>query len=101
MRDKLPLLKAASRKFELEGATREENGHSLLRTVAEACPMNLTGADVATLCADAYGIAQRERIVVLDDVAEKLAVSIGTLLNFLELLESAEMLVASTGEQQA
>jgi len=76
--DKLPVLKAVTRKFELEGPT------SLLEQVAEACPPNLTGADCAVLCADAFNLAQRERINVLDEAAAAAHVSASTLLLFLE-----------------
>eukprot|EP00927_Polykrikos_kofoidii_P035789 TRINITY_DN30318_c0_g1_i1.p1 TRINITY_DN30318_c0_g1~~TRINITY_DN30318_c0_g1_i1.p1 ORF type:complete len:706 (+),score=136.29 TRINITY_DN30318_c0_g1_i1:143-2119(+) len=94
--DKLPLLRAVTRKFEIDeaGAPQETIGgggvagdSNLLRAVADACPTNLTGADVAVLCADAFGIAQRERIAVLDEIATKAEVTISTLLTFLEALE--------------
>eukprot|EP00929_Paragymnodinium_shiwhaense_P078736 TRINITY_DN40833_c0_g1_i1.p1 TRINITY_DN40833_c0_g1~~TRINITY_DN40833_c0_g1_i1.p1 ORF type:complete len:1006 (-),score=247.84 TRINITY_DN40833_c0_g1_i1:297-3314(-) len=92
--DKLPLLAAVCRKFELE----DLDGHSgsgapadsaVLKKVADACPVNLTGADCASLCQSAYGLAQKERIALMDDLAAKVAVNVTTLLNFLDALEKA------------
>ncbi|CAE8599349.1 unnamed protein product, partial [Polarella glacialis] len=83
-KDKLPLLCAIARKFDLDEPVGSEPFTSssslpvakpeaalaakvspLLLAVAQACPANLTGADVSVLCADAYGVAQREYIALL------------------------------------
>ncbi|CAE8610148.1 unnamed protein product, partial [Polarella glacialis] len=104
--DKLPLLCAIARKFDLDEPVVSEPFTSssslpvakpeaalaakvspLLLAVAQACPANLTGADVSVLCADAYGVAQREYIALLHDVADRLKCSISTLLLFLDQLE--------------
>lgn len=79
-KDKLPLLRAVSRKFVLDDA-------SALDAVAAACPANLTGADVSVLCADAYATAQREHIGKLHELADGLQVQISTLLLFLDAWE--------------
>ena len=89
--DKLPLLSAITRKFVLEEATPAngdaKRGSTPLAAVAEACPPNLTGADVSVLCADAYGIAQREHIAKLHEAADLLQTPISTFLLFLDALE--------------
>ena len=88
--DKLPLLSAITRKFVLEAATPAngaKRASNLLAAVAEACPPNLTGADVSVLCADAYGIAQREHISKLHEAADLLQTPISTFLLFLDALE--------------
>jgi len=90
-KDKLPLLRAVTRKFDLD----EEKGISespLLQSVARACPSNFTGADVAALCQDAYSLAQKEHIDHLDDLASKAHVSVTTLLLFLEVLDNSKVL---------
>lgn len=97
-KDRLPLLKAITRKFDLDefptsGQQSEVIEGSLLQVVARACPSNLTGADVSVLCADAYGHAQREHIAVLDDIAARLDVPVGTLLSFFEAVEEAEVVL--------
>ena len=89
--DKLPLLSAITRKFVLE-ETAPTNGDASraltpLAAVAEACPPNLTGADVSVLCADAYGIAQREHIAKLHEATDMLQTAISTFLLFLDALE--------------
>lgn len=83
-KDKLPLLRAVTRKFELEEAG--VSGAPLLQTISSACPSNLTGADVAALCADAYSNAQKAHIELLDSLADQVRVSVSTLLLFLEAL---------------
>ncbi|CAE7591393.1 pex6, partial [Symbiodinium necroappetens] len=88
--DKLPLLSAITRKFVLEAATPAngaKRASNLLAAVAEAWPPNLTGADVSVLCADAYGIAQREHISKLHEAADLLQTPISTFLLFLDALE--------------
>ena len=88
--DKLPLLSAITRKFVLEAAAPAngtKRASNLLAAVAEACPPNLTGADVSVLCADAYGIAQREHISKLHEAADLLQTPISTFLLFLDALE--------------
>ena len=89
--DKLPLLSAITRKFVLEAAMPNGDTKSAptspLAVVAEACPPNLTGADVSVLCADAYGIAQREYIAKLHEAAELLEAPISSFLLFLDSLE--------------
>merc|ERR1712166_339199 len=55
-KDKLPLLKAVARKFELDEPENAKG--ALLQAVANQCPLNFTGADVAALCTDAFSIAQ-------------------------------------------
>jgi len=98
--EKLPLLKAITRKFHLEdmatGTSSSSTCKTLLEEVAEHCPKNLTGADVSVLCADAYGRAQRAHLAALHDIADKLEVSIQTLLLF---LESSERDVSKTAEK--
>jgi len=90
--EKLPMLCAITRKFELDEPPHDggPSRSPLLQSVAMACPSNLTGADVAVLCADAYGLAQREHIKLLDEVAAKAEVSVSTLLLFLEALDRAQ-----------
>jgi len=88
-KEKLPLLQAVTRKFELQEHPTDDGsgGNAILQAVARACPPNLTGADVAVLCADAYNLAQKERVETLDAVAAQAQVSVTTLLLFLEELE--------------
>ncbi|CAJ1384513.1 unnamed protein product, partial [Effrenium voratum] len=82
-KNKLPLLKAITRKFVLDDGDAD-----VLVNVAKACPPNLTGADVSVLCADAYSIAQRQHIAKLHELADALQVTISTLLLFLDTLEA-------------
>jgi len=89
-KEKLPLLEAVTRKFDLEEAGCDGgigDSQQLLQAVARLCPSNLTGADVSELCTDAYTIAQKEHIACLQDIASRVHVSIGTLLLFLEALD--------------
>lgn len=82
-KNKMPLLKAITRKFKLAGEAEE-----LLSQVAERCAVNLTGADVSALCSDAYQFAQEERIDDIDDIARKLKATVHMLQIFLEACES-------------
>eukprot|EP00933_Yihiella_yeosuensis_P066912 TRINITY_DN7143_c0_g1_i3.p1 TRINITY_DN7143_c0_g1~~TRINITY_DN7143_c0_g1_i3.p1 ORF type:complete len:311 (-),score=56.54 TRINITY_DN7143_c0_g1_i3:203-1135(-) len=90
-KDKLPLLKAIARKFDLEEVTApgssRQDVNPLLLAVAQACPPNLTGADVSVLCADAYNTSQRDHIALLHMLTENLKVPISTLLLFFESFE--------------
>merc|ERR1712060_704685 len=86
--DKLPLIRAIVRKFELDEPPHQEDAESpMLQALAQACPPNLTGADVSVLCTDAYTLAQKEHIKLLDEVADAARVSISTLLLFFDALE--------------
>lgn len=98
-KDRLPVLRACTRKFELEDLPRQDGGvagDALLQAVAKACPFNLTGADVAVLCSDAYELAQKEHIALLDDVAAKARISVNTLLLFLEAWEESKSAIEQT-----
>eukprot|EP00928_Gymnodinium_smaydae_P089039 TRINITY_DN73045_c0_g1_i1.p1 TRINITY_DN73045_c0_g1~~TRINITY_DN73045_c0_g1_i1.p1 ORF type:complete len:1058 (-),score=109.66 TRINITY_DN73045_c0_g1_i1:15-3149(-) len=102
--DKLPLLKAVARKFDLDepkGLSRHGADSPLLCAVAEELPANVTGADVASLCVEAYSLAQQERIEMLDDIAAKVNVSVTTLLNFLESLETCDTDAKDVSASQA
>lgn len=103
-KDRLQLLRAMTRKFDLEepmqppsaasSATAKAeavlglNGGSeaVLRRVAELCPANLTGADLASLCRDAYSLSLKEQTQLLDVVASSLRFSVTSLQNFLQQL---------------
>jgi len=86
--EKLPLLRAIARKFDLDEPTSDgvSADNSLLLSVSKACPSNLTGADVAALCADAYALSLKEHTDLLDDIAVRTLVSVTTLLFFFEEL---------------
>eukprot|EP00746_Dinoflagellata_sp_MGD_P079873 gnl/MRDRNA2_/MRDRNA2_31951_c0_seq1.p1 gnl/MRDRNA2_/MRDRNA2_31951_c0~~gnl/MRDRNA2_/MRDRNA2_31951_c0_seq1.p1 ORF type:complete len:926 (+),score=161.14 gnl/MRDRNA2_/MRDRNA2_31951_c0_seq1:306-2780(+) len=96
-KDRLQLLRAITRKFDLEeqpqtqGAGASSSGaqggsDAVLRRTAELCPANLTGADLAALCRDAYSLSLKEQTQLLDVVAASLRISVVSLQTFLQEL---------------
>jgi len=60
--NKLPIFQAATRKFDFN--------QSILPSLAQKCPPNFTGADIAAVCSDAYMVALKEKTVQLEMYAK-------------------------------
>lgn len=85
------------------GGLHEKNPKSseeILQKVAKSIPQGFSGADIKSICTDAYMFALKEKCQFLDDVSEVLGVDVVDLQDFLNDLIEKNIEVGVGGENE-